>query len=234
MVLRIDLLRRRAKAWGIIACLPIVCLVAACSLLGGGGDPEYVVPLPEIPIAIADAGKQSVLCAECHIDIGAYFKEDVHSGGKFSCVTCHGISQAHLAQKVEGARPDRTWRHWDEENWQPRVKNAPLEISRFCASCHAESRSRKTWATPVDWAVYLDSGHGWAVRDGNADAPGCTDCHATHSLSDKPWSDEQVTDLCAPCHEKQGKGFAAGKHGAKHLEPGEKLPPNCLPCHRPH
>jgi hypothetical protein len=205
------------------------------------------VKLPAPPERIADAAEQSQACLECHEELGELLEGDKHIADDFHCVVCHGPSEAHLEMEVEGTMPDRAWRRWVEEEsrFEWRMKNASLEIARYCASCHGRKPAKGQKMKTMDWEAYLDSGHGLAVREGSHDAPTCTDCHYAHGAGTEPRSPDAIVERCAMCHgdremmKRAGidpdvmRDFQAATHGGMDVaSPEEKA--SCIPCHHPH
>ena len=207
--------------------------------------------LPEAQERIADASIQAQACIECHQEIADLLEGDKHIARDFHCVVCHGESRAHLEMEEEGTLPDRAWRRWDEEKnaYQWRMKNASLEIARFCASCHGRKpetdKDKDQKISTIDWKDFLDTGHGLGVAHGDHDAATCTDCHYAHGAGCEPLTDETVIQRCALCHadeemmERAGidpdvmKEFSAGTHGEMQMAtPEEKS--SCIRCHYPH
>jgi predicted CXXCH cytochrome family protein len=209
----------------------------------GGKQPE--VNLPAAPARETGAADKSAECMACHTEIEKEFASDAHKAGDFSCVTCHGTSKAHLEKVELDALPERTWRHWDGKRWVWRVPEAGWEVARFCASCHADERADQQGAKAMGWKTLAEQRHGQALQRGSTDAPTCTDCHAAHGVSKRPWQPEEILELCAPCHGNQEmmkrarvkesviEDFRAGTHGTMpKVTPDQQT--SCLSCHHPH
>jgi hypothetical protein len=205
------------------------------------------VTLPAPPARVAGAAAQSKTCLECHEEIGELLKGDKHVADDFHCVVCHGPSKAHVEAKVEGTLPDRVWRRWleDENRYQWRMKNASLEIAKYCGSCHARKEADRPETKRIHWDKFLDTGHGLGVSEGNHDAPTCADCHGAHGVGREPWTDQFIVERCSLCHgdkemakrngldPKVVEEFRTGKHGDMVSAPAAKKT-SCLPCHKPH
>lgn len=205
------------------------------------------VKLPDPPARMAGAAAQAKTCLECHEEIADLLKGDKHIAEDFHCVVCHGRSQAHVELKVEGTLPDRAWRRWiqDENRFQWRMKNASLEIAKYCGSCHARKGADREETKRIDWEKYLETGHGVGVSEGGHDAATCTDCHEAHGAGHQPWTDKLIVQRCSICHGDKElakrnaldpnvmKDFKADKHGDMPSSPAEKKT-SCIKCHRPH
>jgi cytochrome b subunit of formate dehydrogenase len=110
-----------------------------------------------------------------------------------------------------------------------------------CSTCHSD-----------EMAQYLQSIHGRALTGGDADAPGCADCHGSHTIlpASNPASSihpQKVVGTCARCHsdlELVKKHDIAAKapvdaymksvHGRALLVDGNADAPTCSTCHPAH
>jgi len=235
----------------VISAAGVLTALLAASLTwssrSGGSESKLAATLPRPPARIADAAVQAKLCLECHDVMADLFHGDKHLADDFHCVVCHGESKAHLEMEEEGALPDRAWRRWiEEENrFEWRMKNASLEIARFCASCHADESGQRQATKTIRWKAYLRSPHGLAVREGDHDGPTCTDCHYAHGAGAEPLTDETVVQRCALCHGDKEMAkraeldpnvmeeFEAGAH-ANMAEASPEEKSSCIKCHYPH
>lgn len=229
---------------GIIITTAGLAVLAGCLML----KRRIVVPLPEPPARLANALKLSKDCMECHEETAELFENDRHASVGFSCVVCHGESKAHLEMETEGAKPDRTWRVWmeDEGRFEWRMDLATLQIARFCASCHGQAQPGGKSPKQIDWNAYINGPHGRAVVRGNEDAPTCSDCHWAHGTTGaESWTDEAVTKRCGGCHASESmmgradldpgvvEDFKAGKHATMRWVRAAKKS-SCVKCHHPH
>jgi len=232
----------------LVAALGASLLVAAgCRRLGlssqGGKNPEVNLPSP--PTRETGTAEKSAECMACHTEIEKEFASDAHKAGDFSCATCHGASQAHLEKVELDALPERTWRHWDGKRWVWRLPQATWKVAQFCASCHAAERAERQGAKAIGWDAFAGHRHGKALQRGCVDAPTCTDCHAAHGATQRPWQPEEIIELCASCHgnkemmkragvkERVIEDFRAGTHGTM-PKVAPELRTSCLSCHHPH
>ncbi|MCC7140616.1 MAG: cytochrome c3 family protein [Candidatus Eisenbacteria bacterium] len=110
-----------------------------------------------------------------------------------------------------------------------------------CATCHSDVK-----------AVYDASLHGQATTRGNTDAPGCADCHGTHTIlpASNPASKTHAFNLvgtCAQCHADPAvvkrshigakapvEAYMKSIHGKALLQAGNPEAPNCSACHPAH
>lgn len=110
-----------------------------------------------------------------------------------------------------------------------------------CATCHADAQEE-----------YAGSMHGAAAARGEADAPGCADCHGTHGITSSgnpaSWVHPQnVATTCARCHANPElvqryditarapvDAYLKSVHGRALLIDGNPNAPTCSSCHPGH
>jgi formate dehydrogenase gamma subunit len=167
------------------------------------------------------------------------YRESVH--GALSCFDCHSRTRIAL---IDGVHRDQVPRVAGEE-WPvtaiPAAKSAFPDALSACRRCHAAA-----------FDSFANSIHGRALlRDGNADAPFCLDCHGdAHAL--RPVSArhsavarENVVKTCARCHADRiiasrynlnvsvVQSYREHFHGKKYAL-GGKATPTCADCHGHH
>jgi len=242
--------RDRTTCLEIFAC--ITCFAALTGLLAGQWpadkrEPKVAVTLPPPRTLPGDAAAKSEACIVCHAEIVELLEGDKHIADDFHCVVCHGESQSHVEADVEGALPDRTWRRWDEDQnrYEWRIKDASLQIARYCASCHARRPAAGQQTAAINWRDFLDTGHGAGVLKNHRDAPTCTDCHYAHGAGCEPLTDETIVQRCGVCHGDQEmmkragldpdvmESFAAESHADMDSVPAAEKS-SCVKCHEPH
>lgn len=235
----------------VISAAVVLPALLAASPVGPGGssgpESKLAVKLPKPPARVPGAAARAQTCLECHDQMMDLFKGDKHVAHDFHCAVCHGESKAHLEMQQEGTLPDRTWRRWiEEENrFEWRMKNASLEIAKFCASCHGNKPVEGQNIKTINWKEYLNSGHGSAMYQGDHDAPTCTDCHYAHGAGSEPLTDKTIVQRCALCHADQQmmrragldpdviQDFKADAHENMDSASAEQKS-SCISCHYPH
>src|SRR5262245_39228804 len=99
------------------------------------------------------------------------------------------------------------------------------ELGKVCTPCHTEHvedvRAHKHGAAKVGCEVC----HGTSQK--HRDAIGA-------ASPDRVAGPEEVPALCGGCHTRQGKEFAASKHGKLLAARSEKRAANCGTCHGVH
>lgn len=195
-------------------------------------DPESPITRLHIPL----------MCARCHstvqgvrlLEVGEQapyeaYKSSIH--GKL--ILEEGIEAAAICSDCH--EPHRQLRKFD-----PRAKIFKANIPFTCGECHGDITK-----------VFEGSIHGQAVRDGNFEAPVCTDCHSEHNIL--PPDEQQSTvyganisrTTCLNCHKTlqlaTDQGFYEGGefnyrdsyHGAA-SRAGVVEVANCASCHGIH
>jgi formate dehydrogenase gamma subunit len=185
--------------------------------------------------------QEARVCLSCHLDnpdvrqrVGpsagfiASYESSVHgvalSAGNTKAATCSDCHGAHDMKKAS----DVTSR---VNKWN---------IAQTCARCHGDIAR-----------TFNESIHGEALRDGNKDAPTCTDCHGEHQIYAPTDPRSRVSALnvsvqvCASCHNSvqlsQRYGMPADRfrtfqdsyHGLA-ARAGAVEVANCASCHGVH
>ena len=135
-----------------------------------------------------------------------------------------------------------------------------------CAQCHTEVnvslvRPCQAVRSPVDCGIchaarveeHAASVHGRLAAQGDADAPGCLDCHESHTTQNhrvpaSPTYPRNVPELCGRCH-RQGEAaarrilmpvpdvvnsYVESIHGRGLVESGLVVSATCTDCHTTH
>lgn len=193
---------------------------------------------------------QGPTCTKCH---GTHRVDSEHKNAKeleASCLGCHAAIQAEFRESVhaefnEGRNNSHCYEcHGEHRSRAPsdttlRVTNeSPAEAT--CGSCHVETV-----------ALYNQSLHAYALKEGSPRAPRCESCHGAHSIrkvSDpqSPMHRNNQVETCAKCHSKIGialdpdirlprsfENYAESTHG-KLLKQGNDKVPICTDCHGGH
>ena len=82
------------------------------------GETQAVARLPEYPLQDNPLSG----CSLCHVDIEDEFVGTLHFEEKIGCITCHGPSEAHLADENNEVKPDEVF--------------ARADVDRLCERCH--------------------------------------------------------------------------------------------------
>jgi len=195
-------------------------------------------------------------CVDCHqpheirrvfYDLGAANRD---------CLTCHG--KPELATERDGARVSL---FVDETHY---LDSSHGKVG--CAQCHTEvspshDRPCDSIRSRVDCGIchaaqvedYRASTHGQLQAKGDADAPGCLDCHGYHDTKGKrlptsPTFARNVPQLCARCHRAGEKAavridaevpdivasYADSIHGRGLTQAGLVVTATCVNCHSSH
>ncbi|MBZ0171134.1 MAG: hypothetical protein K8E66_02020, partial [Phycisphaerales bacterium] len=206
-------------------------LVPSCVTCHGGHDIKSL----EARDAPHHRMNSATLCGDCHVQhtpeadkrdpsdwVGEYMSSThakiMRDGGLVwaaTCVDCHGAHGAHPSS--------------DERSPVHRE-----HVPQTCGVCHIGVNE-----------VYDQSVHGVRLADGDPDAPVCTDCHASHSITraSMPEFAMGVINECGRCHDSEdGDGERLGTRYKTYLESyhgqasnlGSRRAARCSDCHGTH
>ncbi len=162
---------------------------------------------PHYAESAADRAEVPDVCARCHSDIAAQYKDSVHGEALLSeanpdvpnCVVCHGNHNISDPRTVEFRN------------------NIPL----LCAECHTDASIMDKYEISTNVLnTYVADYHGTTVTlfeqnspDLPTNKPVCTDCHGTHTISK---TDDKETGIalkenllikCQRCHPDATSNF---------------------------
>lgn len=138
------------------------------------GSAVFIIALMLLAPATVFAENTAETCAECHDELAAAFKMQVHAvidakglaGKSFSCEACHGDLSKHLENAEAG------------NIFAFKGKDTANAANKMCLSCHHN-----------DHGEYFASPHGKAAMS-------CTQCHSVHKAKKT-----HATKTCYSCHE---------------------------------
>ena len=186
---------------------------------------------------------QEQLCLSCHLANPEVQKEATK---ELSVLFVESYEKSVHGSALNGGNPkaancvDCHTSHSVKKSIDPTSSIYKSNIPFTCAKCH-----------PKISETYEQSIHGTAVKDGNFDAPVCTDCHGEHNIlkttnPKSPVAFQNVSkEVCSPCHnsvrltEKFGiqpnsySTFSDSYHGLA-LSGGSVEVANCVSCHGTH
>ncbi len=126
---------------------------------------------------VAERAEVPDVCARCHSQIAAQYKESVHGEALLAeanpdvpnCIVCHGLHNIQDPRTVEFRN------------------NIPL----LCAKCHTDASIMDKYKIPTDVLdTYVADFHGTTVTlfeqtspDLPTNKPVCIDCHGTHTIA---------------------------------------------------
>ena len=161
------------------------------------------------------------------------------------CLDCHlstGVqstdAKSHIDTSIVNMSVHKKLYCTDCHNVDPQANHA-FQNEVDCGSCHAEIK-----------AIYDESVHGVAAKNGIKESPGCTDCHGGHDIMSHfdPESKVYSTNVPKTCSECHTSARIIGKFGLKAdriatfkesfhgiaNELGEASAANCASCHGVH
>lgn len=174
------------------------------------------------PAAAASASADDAQCLACHampglampltgggtvsLQIaGDRFAQSVHSA--IGCSGCH--ADISLATHPASVKPVASKRDFS------------IVMAQTCRTCHTEQSQQ--WNTSV---------HAALVREGDANAPICTSCHAPHAVM-KGAATAMDTVPCKTCHGAIFTAYSGSVHGVLRGG-GVTQAPLCFSCHGAH
>lgn len=137
---------------------------------------------------------------------GELFAKSVHGG--FGCSTCHAdIDPASHPPTKKDIKSARAY---------------SLAAVETCRTCHGDKF--ENWDKSI---------HATLVRDGNAGAPVCTDCHSPHEVI-KAAASTMADVPCKTCHAAIFNAYAGSMHAQALRKSPEGGAPLCSGCHSAH
>ena len=184
--------------------------------------------------ASAAAGR----CGVCHPAERVLFEKSSHAAEDVHCISCHGGNDRSL---------EKASAHGPGFHGRP----SRPEIIKLCASCHADEQRMRPYDLPVDqYALYLTSGHGRRLAQGDMRVAVCSDCHGAHDILPPKDPASRVFALnipktCGHCHGDSTLMASRGKravyaeylssvHAHELLDRGNPRAPTCIKCHGVH
>ena len=139
------------------------------------------------------------------VSLGEY-RQSVH-GPLLVCQDCHrGYEQVpHPAVNVASYR------------------EYTIGAYEVCRRCHFSNYART-----------LDSIHYEQLAKGMRNAPVCTDCHDSHTVSSPNHPRSRIAQTCSQCHEEVYGAYMKSVHGRDLVEQDNQDVPSCTYCHGVH
>ena len=155
---------------------------------------------PHYAESAAERAEVPDVCARCHSEIAAQYKDSVHGAALLdeanpdvpNCIDCHG----------------------NHDIVDPRTAEFRNNIPLLCADCHTDASIMDKYEISINVLnTYVSDYHGTTVTLFEQNSPGlptnkpvCTDCHGTHTISktDDPQTGialkENLLGKCQRCH----------------------------------
>ncbi|MDP4196620.1 MAG: cytochrome c3 family protein [Bacteroidota bacterium] len=168
-------------------------------------------------------------CGKCHADVLKDYK-----------VSAHGVSFA------KGVKVAPTCIDCHGEHTISAVKESPLGTvaeKDICYNCHVKNPEviKMTGGTAADITKYEKSAHFIALKNGNLNAPTCSDCHTGHRMQAANVKGSNINKLnvaasCGKesgCHSSITALYNESVHGQA-VKKGVAEAPTCTNCHGNH
>ncbi|MBL7959094.1 cytochrome b/b6 domain-containing protein [bacterium] len=204
---------------------------------GRGGTPDvdckgchgtHEVQSPKIEGTKFSKGNIIHACGKCHEDVTKKFLHSEHHKAAE-----RGIKEAPLCLNCHQSNITRVTAALDSVQLK-------LTQEKICISCHLENPdvADKTVRGTKFIESYDKSIHGSALREGNAKAASCVNCHGSHEMNKSISESSRVNrmhiqQVCSQCHAGIEKEFSSSVH-AKAVMKGNKDAPVCTDCHGEH
>jgi len=167
--------------------------------------------------------KEELACLSCHDKVGPgkalesgeilslaistkAYAESMHK--ETSCEDCHSDIDAKTHSKTIKTIKSK--------------RDFALSMRESCRTCHTKK-----------FTQYEDSVHAALIKDGNKEAPLCSDCHNPHTVRSTKIPTPHAANGCANCHEDIFRASTKDVHGLARVVNG-KTAPLCANCHKAH
>ncbi|HJV62595.1 MAG TPA: cytochrome c3 family protein [Albitalea sp.] len=163
--------------------------------------------------------KEDKACLECHAKptlektLGNGEKLSLHVAEKAYADSVHGSGGCDGCHSEIDAKD-----HGKDKKAIASKREESLAMTETCRDCHKKV-----------FKQYDDSVHAALVREGNKDAPVCSDCHNPHATKSTKGGDHTTAASCQACHKEVVTAYAASVHGQSSDEALD-----CKDCHRTH
>jgi len=190
---------------------------------------DHMIQNPEDPKFSTKVARQIETCGKCHKDITDKFKKSKHgqelmkgNGKAPTCSDCHGehdIKSTLLSDEF-----------------------SKLSLSEKCLSCHKDGKiPHKNFKGEEELITgYQKSVHYNALKNGDQNAPTCSDCHGAHEMEkadnpDSRISKKNIANTCGQsnCHDDQLEDYTGSIHQIG-VSGNNKDAPTCNNCHGNH
>ncbi len=168
-------------------------------------------------------------CGNCHADEKQHYSQSAHYKGIVegvtgapNCFTCHKNSITNITARRDSA-------------------GLKLAQEKLCLSCHLDNPEIRARTSPSAGFIYSyeKSIHGLMLKNGNAKAANCVDCHTGHHVENGNSLQSSVNkfnipNTCSKCHAEIAAEYKQSIHGVAVLEKGIADAPVCTDCHGEH
>ena len=212
----------------------------------------HVEHQPEITTAMAVTVPEDV-CMHCHLDI----TEDRPSHEGMGFETCASAG-CHNFHDNRGLYEDFLLKHLHEADVlpQPRVAARNLRVSLELLDSYPLDKypvrqlALEERDAPKQHREDVRINHQWHETAHAKAGVNCSACHAGDSAEKVSWIEKPGHTVCMSCHQDEGDGFLAGRHGMRlaqqlsPMTPGQARQPmrkqahnkalTCISCHGSH
>jgi cytochrome b subunit of formate dehydrogenase len=211
---------------------------------------------PELARSMLSGKTTGINCRECHDVHGILSSKGIDSLNyelriSESCRTCHDdvyesySKSAHgraVVAGITGSPKCLTCHQYEISNFSGLRDSLKIkqEQERMCLACHLDNPDVRAKTSPSAGFIqaYENSVHGTALREGNAAAATCINCHGSHNVAkgseqNSAVSKAMVPATCGNCHGEITREYNESIHGVA-LKKGINDSPVCTDCHGEH
>ncbi len=134
-------------------------------------------------------------------------EHSVHSNKGIECEACHNDISTYPHPEIK---------------YQTR-RELSLSYYQTCEKCHS-----------ANYKKAQDSMHAQVAREGNENAPVCTDCHGYHDTRKPNEPRSLISETCGKCHSEIVDTYKQSVHGEALLKESNPDVPVCTDCHGVH
>ena len=164
-------------------------------------------------------------CLKCHDKDDKSMVKKTQSGETLSLKISSAdyLASMHFDTSCEDCHDDLDAKtHGKEASSIKSKREFTLSMKNACVACHKKNVSQ-----------YQDSVHALMLKEGNAKAPTCADCHNPHTVQSTKLVRAIADTPCAKCHKEIFNAYSKDVHGLERVAKG-KSAPLCADCHQAH
>lgn len=194
-------------------------LLAAVFFLGMTG---WVLP---VDAAESKLAASELACLKCHDKDDGSMVKKTQSGETLSLKISSAdyLASMHFDTSCEDCHDGLDAKtHGKEVSTIQSKREFTLSMKNACVACHKKNVTQ-----------YQDSVHALMLKEGNAKAPTCADCHNPHTVQSTKLVRAIADTPCANCHKDIFKAYSKDVHGLERVAKG-KAAPLCADCHQAH
>jgi predicted CXXCH cytochrome family protein len=184
-----------------------------------------VVLIAPVHAAESKLAATELACLKCHDKDDSTMVKKTQSGETLSLriSSADYLASMHFDTSCEDCHDDLDAKtHGKTPSSMKSKREFTLSMQNACVACHKKNVTQ-----------FKDSVHALMLKDGNAKAPTCADCHNPHTVQSTKLVRAIADTPCANCHKDIFKAYSKDVHGLERVAKG-KSAPLCADCHQAH